>query len=295
MILIKRKSRRDWKVGGASGLVRLYYYISPGATNRQADTSAMDQSTADSGIVYEGGMDTGNRKKRKKSTVGFEGSILSNMDTSAPLRSRLSEQSNGANNGIRPFISIVSPETRKKDKKKRKRKDVSMEVADEVVAETRQPAPEPAPEPEPAPSKTTPGRTYRTSHPAIEQGQKHTYFLVSATSQLEIEPVWLPYQNFQTATAFLTTMAGELDLHEWNPTAQLNQEIALGAHENLVASVLFEWTDFGIRVRQGQDRDWEFVKRELERLWMAKHGQETEGEGESHPGRFIVRVMLHDR
>ncbi|RJE22634.1 hypothetical protein PHISCL_05017 [Aspergillus sclerotialis] len=83
-------------------------------------------------------------------------------------------------------------------------------------------------------------------------------------------PVWVDYQSFDSAAAFVDAMASEC-LAEWDPSAQLNSEI-MGVPSNvLAASVRFGWSDFYIRVRVGRDQDWERVIKELVQSWENKN------------------------
>ena len=115
---------------------------------------------------------------------------------------------------------------------------------------------------------------------------KETKFLVSASTDKEMAPVWLDYQSFYSATAFLDTMASEC-LLDWDPSAQLNSEIMGLSSQVVAASVKFEWMDFHIRVRAGRDQDWNSVLKKLEKAWLDKdHGLEN-------PEEFRIGVMLH--
>ncbi|GIC94160.1 uncharacterized protein Aud_010655 [Aspergillus udagawae] len=125
--------------------------------------------------------------------------------------------------------------------------------------------------------------------------QQQTKFLVSASTQPNMAPVWVPFQIFQSAASFLAHMAEECNIHEWDPSAQLNKEISKWdssppAPQTVVAaSVKFDWSEFFIRVRQGRDEDWEFVMQEIRNSWRGK------GEDQSEAGnqRFHILVMLH--
>ncbi|KAK9655589.1 hypothetical protein HCH54_000290 [Aspergillus fumigatus] len=127
---------------------------------------------------------------------------------------------------------------------------------------------------------------------ALEQ---QTKFLVSASNQPNMAPVWVPFQIFQSAASFLTHMAEECNIHEWDPSAQLSKEISKwdssppASQAVVAASVKFEWSEFFIRVRQGRDDDWEFVMQELRNSWRAKGKDGSEAGNQ----RLHIRVMLH--
>jgi hypothetical protein len=125
--------------------------------------------------------------------------------------------------------------------------------------------------------------------------QQQTKFLVSASTQPNMAPVWVPFQIFQSAASFIAHMAEECSIHEWDPSAQLNKEISKwdssppAPQAVVAASVKFDWSEFFIRVRQGRDADWEFVMQELRKSWRVN------GEDGSEAGnqRFHILVMLH--
>lgn len=125
--------------------------------------------------------------------------------------------------------------------------------------------------------------------------QQQTKFLVSASTQPNMAPVWVPFQIFQSAASFLTHMAEECNIYEWDPSAQLNKEISKwdstppAPQAVVAASVKFDWSEFFIRVRQGKDDDWEFVMQELRNSWRAKGDDRSEGGNQ----RFHIMVMLH--
>jgi hypothetical protein len=141
-------------------------------------------------------------------------------------------------------------------------------------------------------SRFTTADTARMPEDALQQ---QTKFLVSASTQPNMAPVWIPFQIFQSAASFLAHMAEECNIHEWDPSAQLNKEISKWdssppAPQTVVAaSVKFDWSELFIRVRQGRDDDWEFVMQELRNSWRVK------GEDQSEAGnqRFHILVMLH--
>ncbi|KAF4216050.1 hypothetical protein CNMCM8980_009254 [Aspergillus fumigatiaffinis] len=141
-------------------------------------------------------------------------------------------------------------------------------------------------------SRFTPADTARMPEDALQQ---QTKFLVSASTQPNMAPVWVPFQIFQSAASFIAHMAEECSIHEWDPSAQLNKEISKwdssppAPQAVVAASVKFDWSEFFIRVRQGRDADWEFVMQELRKSWRVK------GEDGSEAGnqRFHILVMLH--
>ncbi|OJJ39743.1 hypothetical protein ASPWEDRAFT_169569 [Aspergillus wentii DTO 134E9] len=112
-----------------------------------------------------------------------------------------------------------------------------------------------------------------------------TKFLVTATTQRDMAPVWVPFQRFDTASAFLDRMVEECGLREWDPSAQLNAGI--WASPVKAASIKFEWSGFYIRVRTGMDKDWNFVMRELQKAWKKDAG------AENVHAAFRISVMLH--
>ncbi|KAH1848974.1 hypothetical protein KXX54_007988 [Aspergillus fumigatus] len=141
-------------------------------------------------------------------------------------------------------------------------------------------------------SRITPSDTAQMPEDALEQ---QTKFLVSASNQPNMAPVWVPFQIFQSAASFLTHMAEECNIHEWDPSAQLSKEISKwdssppASQAVVAASVKFEWSEFFIRVRQGRDDDWEFVMQELRNSWRAKGKDGSEAGNQ----RLHIRVMLH--
>ena len=156
--------------------------------------------------------------------------------------------------------------------------------------------------------------------PRLYYPEKQTTFLVSATSQPDMGPVWVPFREFGSASSFLSYMAGEChpeDHYYWDADAQLNNEITYSVNRSssapprspsramvviAAATVKFEWTDFVIRVRRGRDQDWAVVMRELQKSWAAssslapKPTPESDGLGVDDGGReegFKISVKLH--
>lgn len=129
-----------------------------------------------------------------------------------------------------------------------------------------------------------------------EKYQNQTKFLVTASTQKEMAPVWIPYRSFGSASAFLGVMANECGVDEWDPSVQLNRDIGswaatLGMASQFsvkAASITFDWTKFTIRVRLGKDSDLRVVKDGLEKAWMAKDKGEVD-----QPEEFHIGVMLH--
>lgn len=133
-----------------------------------------------------------------------------------------------------------------------------------------------------------------------EKYTQKTTFLLSATNQRDMAPVFVPFQHFRSATSFLETMADECGLQEWDPSTQLNTEIlssnwvspspAASMSNNLrgvvAASVKLEWSGFSIRVRPGKDRDWEVLMQEVRKKWEGRGRDDGDGE-------FRISVMLH--
>ncbi|QRD87806.1 hypothetical protein F9C07_1050893 [Aspergillus flavus] len=118
-----------------------------------------------------------------------------------------------------------------------------------------------------------------------------TKFLVEASNQEGMAPVWVSFQNFPSASSFLGHMAAECRVDEWSPSKQILTENSNWHPGQLVlaASVKFEWSEFGIRVRQGADHDLTIVFQELQKAWKAK---ELNLDGGSVQ-QFRVKVMLH--
>ncbi|KAE8351854.1 hypothetical protein BDV28DRAFT_149600 [Aspergillus coremiiformis] len=118
-----------------------------------------------------------------------------------------------------------------------------------------------------------------------------TKFLVEASNQEGMAPVWVSFQNFPSASSFLAHMATECRLTEWSPDHQLMPENTDWQSLQIVvaASVKFEWSGFEIRVRQGMDKDWTTVFEELQKAWKAKELKLDGGLVQS----FRIRVMLH--
>lgn len=125
--------------------------------------------------------------------------------------------------------------------------------------------------------------------------RQETKFLVLASTQSSMAPVWVPFQAYQSASSFLTHMADECAFHEWDPSAQLHNEISKwdgipSAPQTVVAaSVKFGWSGLHIRVRQDRDEDWELVMQELLDAWKLKMENGSEGVAQ----RFHIHVMLH--
>lgn len=141
-----------------------------------------------------------------------------------------------------------------------------------------------------------------------------TTFLVSTNTQPGMGPVWVPFQEFGSASSFLSYMAGECHPEDWNPNTQLNSEISCWASPSsslsggvIAATVRFDWNGFVIRVRRGKDQDWAVVMRELQESWASSSSPppsfqsqqkmmnptpdsdnfDSEGQG------FRISVMLH--
>lgn len=159
--------------------------------------------------------------------------------------------------------------------------------------------------------------------PRLYYPEKQTTFLVSATSQPDMGPVWAPFREFGSASSFLSYMAGEChpeDHYYWDADTQLNNEITFSVNRSsslpppsatgamvviTAATVKFEWTDFVIRVRRGRDQDWAVVMRELQKSWAVssslaqqKRTPESDGLGVEDGGRgreegFKISVKLH--
>ncbi|KAE8376740.1 hypothetical protein BDV26DRAFT_282442 [Aspergillus bertholletiae] len=118
-----------------------------------------------------------------------------------------------------------------------------------------------------------------------------TKFLVRASCQEGMAPVWVPFQTFLSASSFLAHMAAECRVDEWSPNKQLLAENSHWQTDQpvLAASIKFEWSEFEIRVRQGVDHDLTIVFQELQKAWKAK---EFNLEGGTIQ-QFRIKVMLH--
>lgn len=114
-----------------------------------------------------------------------------------------------------------------------------------------------------------------------------TKFLVSSSNQKAMAPVWVDYQHFESASAFLRAMSNEC-LTEWDPSAQLNNEMM--GPQLPSASVSFEWTPFKIRVRPRKDGDWDKVMRKLGKSWSDTDNCNDQG---TQPEEFRIGVTLH--
>ncbi|KAE8157915.1 hypothetical protein BDV40DRAFT_304675 [Aspergillus tamarii] len=118
-----------------------------------------------------------------------------------------------------------------------------------------------------------------------------TKFLVEASNQEGMAPVWVSFQNFPSASSFLGHLALECRVDEWSPSTQILTENSnwQTGQPVLAASVKFEWSEFEIRVRQGVDHDLTIVFQELQKAWKAK---ELNLDGGSVQ-QFRIKVMLH--
>lgn len=210
------------------------------------------------------------------------------------------------NSDIQPFSSITATMCAESDgsprKRKRKDRESSIELADmdDIFGPWHDdPVPEDAPKDVPQlnnvknmTSLDDKAREQDDSKSENKANFEHkTKFLVSATNQHDMAPVWIPYQHFDSASSFLAAMAEECGVEGWRPEAQLNLEAHASnatirpfspAQRVSVASVSFEWTEFAIRVRAGKDRDWAMVMDGLKRAWAKEVAEE-----------YRVDVMLH--
>ncbi|KAG2416939.1 hypothetical protein HFD88_008156 [Aspergillus terreus] len=137
--------------------------------------------------------------------------------------------------------------------------------------------------------QTTPAVTKQVE----EEGEfwKYTKFLVSSSNQ-QMAPVWVPFTKFISSSMFLAHMADECQIPEMGQagTESSNWHSNIPTQVVVAASIKFEWSNFEIRVRQGQDRDLEYVMTELEDSWKNASEERFEG-GISR--QFKVLVMLH--
>ncbi|KAB8233619.1 uncharacterized protein BDW43DRAFT_310970 [Aspergillus alliaceus] len=185
--------------------------------------------------------DGDHRQKKRKMSIEL------GMETPDPRAQKLTASARGA---IRPFSSIVAHE----DEKASIPYEETNLTAHPIVAD----------------SNIAPSTESDQVSSSEEKYQKETMFLVEASNQEGMAPVWVPFQNFPCSSTFLAHMAAEL------------QAV-------LAASVKFEWSGFEIRVRQGKDCDWAIVVDALHKAWKAK-----ELVLDDSPVRcFRIRVMLH--
>ncbi|RAL08170.1 uncharacterized protein BO97DRAFT_308841, partial [Aspergillus homomorphus CBS 101889] len=122
------------------------------------------------------------------------------------------------------------------------------------------------------------------------------WFLVTATSQEGMAPVWVRYFNFISTGTFIHYLRQECRLDDWSPSRQLTSDVS--GHPTMkpvvvAASVKFEWTDFEIRVRQNSEEDWVMVQRELQKTMEGRTQLLEESESGSLTSAFKIRVLLH--
>ncbi|PYH65538.1 uncharacterized protein BO88DRAFT_446360 [Aspergillus vadensis CBS 113365] len=119
---------------------------------------------------------------------------------------------------------------------------------------------------------------------------KDTKFLVTASNQVGMAPVWLPFTDFAAqATDFLEHMAEQCNVMEWSPSAQLKWDSM--SPQVFAASVRFDWSDFEIRVRRECNEDLLIMLQELDNAWQAE--ADSQDEASSSGAVFKIRVMLH--
>ncbi|PWY85264.1 hypothetical protein BO83DRAFT_433222 [Aspergillus eucalypticola CBS 122712] len=119
---------------------------------------------------------------------------------------------------------------------------------------------------------------------------KDTKFLVTASNQVGMAPVWLPFTDFAAqATEFLEHMAEQCNVMEWSPSTQLKWDSM--PPQVSAASVRFDWSDFEIRVRRECNEDLLIMLQELENAWQAE--ADAQDEASSAGAVFKIRVMLH--
>lgn len=215
------------------------------------------------------------KKRNSKSTTTVQTEVESPLDSHKPSP------------GIRPSGAISSPtdwESANENSKKRKLWETEMDLSGIDITSNASIAAEERAE------STSRHLSSRPPTP-IELAHKHeTKFLVSASTQRDMAPVWVDYKPFDSSSEFLGAMADEC-LSEWDPSAQLNNEIrGLPWSHIPAASVRFEWTDFNIRVRPGKDGDWESVMKRLEKAWS---GKDHSADLETQPAEFRIDVMFH--
>lgn len=143
----------------------------------------------------------------------------------------------------------------------------------------------------------------------------YTRYLVKATDQEGMAPVFVPFKRFDTVSSFLETMEEETRLQEWNPSTQLDVELRrqmctddspvdARIYHVLAASVRFEWSNFEIRLRPGRDNDLREMTDELHRSWLkveqstnSEEGVDEADGGDPFKNRyttfFKIHVMLH--
>ncbi|KAL5365374.1 hypothetical protein BJX96DRAFT_181668 [Aspergillus floccosus] len=135
--------------------------------------------------------------------------------------------------------------------------------------------------------------TLATPTQVEEEGEfwKYTKFLVSSSNQ-QMAPVWVPFTKFISSSMFLAHMADECQTPEMGQAGAESSDWHGNTSTQVVvaASIKFEWSSFEIKVRQGQDRDLEYVMAELENSWKNVDEERLEG---SLSGQFKILVMLH--
>ncbi|GKZ31206.1 hypothetical protein AbraIFM66950_011461 [Aspergillus brasiliensis] len=120
---------------------------------------------------------------------------------------------------------------------------------------------------------------------SVAQYAKDTKFLVTASNQVGMAPVWLPFTDFSQASHFLEHLAEQCNVMEWSPSMQLNRESM--SPQVVAASVRFDWSDFEIRVRRDCNEDLDLMMQELSNAWQA------EAEEGAPDSTFKIKVMLH--
>ncbi|OJJ75004.1 hypothetical protein ASPBRDRAFT_52973 [Aspergillus brasiliensis CBS 101740] len=120
---------------------------------------------------------------------------------------------------------------------------------------------------------------------SVAQYAKDTKFLVTASNQVGMAPVWLPFTDFSQASHFLEHLAEQCNVMEWSPSMQLNRESM--SPQVVAASVRFDWSDFEIRVRRDCNEDLDLMMQELSNAWQAEAEEGAPG------STFKIKVMLH--
>lgn len=145
--------------------------------------------------------------------------------------------------------------------------------------------------------------------PTQSTEERRTSFRVTATSQPGMAPVFVPFQNFHTASAFIESMTDECGLHEWDPSAQLTREMsnsfspAAAMRGVIAASVELKWSGFSIRIRPDKNRDWEVLVGKIREEWSNRDQNNqsnsatvdngSEGNIKRDVGDLEIAVMLH--
>ena len=122
--------------------------------------------------------------------------------------------------------------------------------------------------------------TPATAHPLVRLYLEKNYyadrttFLVSSNRQPGMGPVWVPFQDYSSASTFLEDMARECHPDEydsWGIDTKQHQTTPYPSFPTVIAAtVRLEWPELVvIRVRRGKDQDWAIFRRELQKAWSS--------------------------